>query len=191
MLAAVHQGAGCRAGAWVLILGILASACTGSTSPPADRAGRSTLQLRVVRDIIPRTSPKWDGTQLTCPAEDAAACLAAVPAGPVIVSGADMEKYVLGPVISDEGDVEEATAHEGQPASMGWSVDMQLSPGGSDALAAATTTAVGSRIAIVVDGVVVSAPTVAAPITSGAVVVDGGLSKAEAERLASGLGARG
>jgi preprotein translocase subunit SecD len=71
---------------------------------------------------------------------------------------------------------------------MGWTVGVQLSKDGSDALASATRAAVGSAIGIVVDGLVVSAPTVAEPITAGAVVVAGGLSENEAERLASSLG---
>jgi preprotein translocase subunit SecD len=65
---------------------------------------------------------------------------------------------------------------------------VQLSEEGSEALASATRASVGDQIAIVVDGLVVSAPTVAGPITAGAVVVAGGLSESEAERLASSLG---
>ncbi|HET8525109.1 MAG TPA: hypothetical protein VFM81_00570 [Actinomycetota bacterium] len=176
-----------RAGAWVLALGILASAC-GSSDPTA--ADASALQLRAVRDVVPRSAPEWDTTDLTCPAEKAARCLADRGAEQVVAPAADESKYLLGPVVVDGGDVVQATAREG-PASMGWTVDVQLSQEGSDALASATRAAAGTRIAIIVEGRVVSAPTVAAPITSGAVVVAGGLSEAEAERLASSLDAGG
>jgi preprotein translocase subunit SecD len=47
----------------------------------------------------------------------------------------------------------------------------------------------GSRIAIVVDGRIVSAPTVQAPITSGNVVVTSGLTEREARSLATRLDA--
>lgn len=177
----------------MLVLGILGSACGGSDAPPASSAGASTLQLRGVDDIVSRTSQEWGATELTCPGEDAAGCLASRSGVSVVVLGADqMEKYVLEAVVVDGGDVEEATAHPGTPASMGWSVAVQLSREGTDALASATQAALDAapprnRIAIVVDGLVVSSPTVAAPITSGAVVVAGGLSHAEAERLASNL----
>jgi preprotein translocase subunit SecD len=173
------------AGVLILVLGVLASACGGSDSPTADA---SALQLRRVRDVVPRTSPEWDTTDLTCPGDAVAGCLAAASTEPVVVLGAEGEKYLLGPVVVDGSDAEEATARQGTPASTGWSVNVQLSEEGSEALASATRASVGDRIAIVVDGLVVSAPTVAEPITAGAVVVAGGLSENEAERLASSLG---
>lgn len=179
---------GGRAGTWslVVVTGILATACGGTESPAG---GASTLQLRAVEDVVPSTSPDWDATELTCPPDGAAGCLADRTDESVVVLGADeTEKYVLGPAIVDDTDVLEARAHGGQPASTGWSIDAQLSPEGSDALASATRASVGDRIAIVVDGLVISAPTVAEPITAGVVVVAGGLSENEAERLASSLG---
>jgi preprotein translocase subunit SecD len=48
---------------------------------------------------------------------------------------------------------------------------------------------VGSRIAILVDGRIVSAPTVQTPITSGDVVVTSGLTERQATSLATRLGA--
>ena len=181
---------GLRAGAWILLLGIVASACSGSEGPSATADPASALQLRTVQDVVPRTSSEWDATELTCPAEDAAGCLAARSSEPVVVPSVDGDKYLLEPVVVDGRDVVEATAREGQPAGMGWTVDVRLSPEGSDALASATRAAVGTRIAIVVDGLVVSSPTVSAHITAGSVVVAGGLSESQAERLAASLDGR-
>lgn len=176
-----------RAGAGVLVLGILAAACGGSETPTTTDERVSALQLREVQDVVSRMSPEWDATELTCPAEHGAGCLADRRDEPVVVLGAGpMDKYLLGPVVVDAGDVAEAKAHE-DPAIKGWAVSVQLSPEGSRALASATRAAAGDRIAIVVDGLVVSAPTVQQPVTAGGVVVGGGLSRAEAEGLASSL----
>ena len=64
---------------------------------------------------------------------------------------------------------------------------MNLTADGTAAFQTATETTVGSRIAIVVDGRIVSAPTVQAPITSGDVVVTSGLTEREARSLATRL----
>jgi hypothetical protein len=172
-------------GAWFLVLGIL-GACGGSDSS-TDAA--SALQLRPVQDVVQRVSPAWEATELTCPGKDAAGCLAAAGAEPVVVPGADRAKYLLGPLIVDGGDVDGAKAYEG-PGGTGWAVDVQLTSEGSDALASATRASVDGRIAMVVDGLVVSAPTVQQPVTVGMVIVAGRLSEAEAKRLAQRLDPR-
>ena len=66
---------------------------------------------------------------------------------------------------------------------------MNLTADGTAAFETATATTIGSRIAIVVDGRIVSAPTVQARITSGDVVVTSGLTEREATSLASRLDA--
>ena len=97
--------------------------------------------------------------------------------------------YVLGPRIVDAGDVENAAAHPDAPPSSGWSVSVNLTADGTAALQTATETTIGSRIAIVVDGRIVWAPTVEATITSGDLVVTSGLTEREATSLASRLNA--
>jgi preprotein translocase subunit SecD len=96
---------------------------------------------------------------------------------------------VLGPRIVDASDVENAAADPDAPPSSGWSVSVNLTAEGTAAFETATETTIGSRIAIVVDGRIVSAPTVEAPITSGDVVVASGLTEREATSLASRLDA--
>jgi preprotein translocase subunit SecD len=89
----------------------------------------------------------------------------------------------------DAGDVEIAAAQPDSPPSSGWSVWVNLTADGTAAFQTATESAVGSRIAIVVDGRIVSAPTVEATITSGDVVVTSGLTERDATALASRLDA--
>jgi len=140
----------------VLVLAILATACGGDEHPSAPSADASAnLQVRRVENVVIRSSPEWDATELTCPGEDAGACLAATRADSVVVMDADEVKYLLGPVVVDGGDVEEAKAYE-DPVNEGWTVSTPLSPEGSEALASATRGAVRAlppkdQIAIVVE----------------------------------------
>ena len=94
---------------------------------------------------------------------------------------------MLGPRIVDASDVEDAAAQPDASPSSSWSVSTHLTAHGTAALATATESNMGSRIAIVVDGRIVSAPTVALPISSGNVVVANGLTEGEATSLASRL----
>jgi preprotein translocase subunit SecD len=112
-----------------------------------------------------------------------------VDAPRIVLLGPAGDKYVLGARIVDAGDVEIAGARRDAPRSSGWSVSVNLTADGTAAFEAATETTIGSRIAIVVDGRIVSAPTVQAPITSGNVVVTSGLTEREATSLASRLDA--
>ncbi len=186
----------------LLVVPACDSADDGDATSPTERAPTSSvascpaadLQLRPVERIATRASPDWSATQLTC-AGNEAGCVASAPvdAG-IVLLGPETEgtKYVLGPVIVDGSDVARATARrEGQPG-LGWSVTVDLIEDGTTALLAGTEALVGAvdpgnRIAIVVDGTIVSAPAVTAPISSGAVVLTSGLSEAEATALAASL----
>jgi preprotein translocase subunit SecD len=66
---------------------------------------------------------------------------------------------------------------------------VNLTADGTAAFQTATKNTVGSRMAIVAAGRIVSAPTVQAPITSGDVVVTSGLTEREARSLATRLDA--
>ena len=94
---------------------------------------------------------------------------------------------MLGAGIVDGNDVERAIAQpDAQPGS-GWSVYVNLTAEGTAAFETATEAAVGSEIAIIIDGRIVSSPVVAAPITSGDVVLASGLTERAATSLASKL----
>jgi hypothetical protein len=110
------------------------------------------------------------------------------------------QKYVLGSVIVDETGVVHATAQREGPYapsySAYWSVYVDLTAEAADAFQAATEAAVGSldpqnQIAIIVEGRILSSPTVAAPITSGNVVLTGSFTKTQARLLASNLSGSG
>jgi preprotein translocase subunit SecD len=169
----------------VLVLVVLAAACGGE---PA-KAGAAAFQLRPVVEVVSGSSPEPNAPDPTCDGEgrEEGACLDAhASASVVVLEPSNMDTYVLGPVVVDGGDVAEARAVRN--AAVGWEVIVELTPEGSDALEAATRKSVGHRIAILVDGRIVSAPTVQAPIGSGTVVVTGGPSEAEAKAMAERLG---
>ena len=154
---------------------------------PSDGAG---LQLRPVTEIVSRSSADWDETQVTCAGHGVGFrdCLASTLDAQRIVllrPGTHGDKYVLGAVIVDGGDVERAIAGQDPQPGTGWTVYVDLTLGGTAAFEAATEAAVGSAIAIIIDGRILSSPIVAAPITSGDVVVASGLTEHEATSLAS------
>ena len=146
--------------------------------------------MRSVVEVVPRSAAAWDQTELTCTdrgegLRDCAEAALDVPS--IVLLGPAGDKYVLGPGIVDANDVENAAAVPDAPPSSGWSVSVNLTGDGTAALQTATETTVGSRIAIIVDGRIVSAPTVQTPIASGDVVVTSGLTEREARSLATRL----
>jgi preprotein translocase subunit SecD len=94
---------------------------------------------------------------------------------------------VLGARIVDGSDVERAIARPDVQLGGGWIVYVDLTAEGTEAFETATETAVGSQIAIIIDGRIVSAPVVAVPISSGDVVVASGLTQRDATALATRL----
>jgi preprotein translocase subunit SecD len=80
--------------------------------------------------------------------------------GPVVITGTNITKADAQYLTANTGN----TAQVNQP---GWRVVFNLDRTGSAAFATATTKMVGKQLAIVLDGVVVSAPTVQSAITGG------------------------
>lgn len=89
--------------------------------------------------------------------------------------------YLLGPAELDSSQVASAEAAN---ESGSWVVQVDLTPAGATAFADLTGRSVGKQIAIVVDGALVSAPIVQAPITGGAVQINGNFDRAAATGLA-------
>ena len=174
---------------------MLAPACSSAEDAPSPSGsiapfGGVDLQLRSVTEIVPRSSADWDGTELTCTGrgEGLRDCVAStLDTQPVVLLGPEGngEKYVLGPRIIDGNDVERALAQPDAQPGAGWIVYVDLTTEGTAALETATEAAVGSEIAIIIDGRIVSSPVVAVPITGGNVVVARGLTERQAESLAS------
>lgn len=190
----------------VLALSLLPASC-GRTNTQADAPRLDAdqpseiLQFRAVTAVVHRSSGDWATTPLTCSARDQStgACTGSIgEARSVVLLAPHSEgsiKYVLGPVIVDASDVVSAVASPPAdvvlPAdNVGWVVDVKLSADGTEAFSAATMRALGSptrQIAIIVDGVVVSAPEVVVPIRTGSVRITGSLNERKAEALAARL----
>lgn len=180
---------------WVPIL-LLASACStadeaSSPSGSIVPTNGAALQLRPVIEIVPRSSADWDGTRLTCSGRGEALsdCAASSLQARRIVllrpGEANGGKYVLGAKIVDSSDVERAIARQDLEPDAGWIVYVDLTAEGTAAFETATAAAVGSKIAVIIDGRIVSSPVVAEPITSGDVVVASGLTERAATSLVS------
>jgi protein-export membrane protein SecD len=161
------------------------------------------LEERRVREIVPANDPR----PITCAAEEEQnlpRCTDAalkddevVFAGPS-PAGQGVAKYVLGPVVISGDDFKSARAVLSQSGQLGasteWTVTFQLDSDGADRFATATTEAVGAppptdQIAIVVDRVVISSPTVQSPITGGSGEITGGFTEQQARDLATQLNA--
>jgi len=100
------------------------------------------------------------------------------------IPGLDQTFHVDSEVALGNADVIAATITQwdGKPA-----VTLELSDAGSGRLEEFTTANVGRRAAIMVDGQLVSAPIINAPIREGRAVIHGEFTLAEAERIATGI----
>ena len=104
-----------------------------------------------------------------------------------------LEKYLLGPVAVPGSDVETAAANL-DTQSVGWIVTLDFNGDGTAAfgqitseMAAQPADSPGNRFAIVLDGVVVSAPGVNEAIPGGQAQISGQFTKDEAQDLANVL----
>jgi preprotein translocase subunit SecD len=96
--------------------------------------------------------------------------------------------YVLGPIQITGADLVKATPQyvtaSQSSTQQGWQVAFTLNKAGSKKFGDATTRLVGKQLAIVLDGVVQSAPTVQSAITGGQGVITGNFTAQEAKNLA-------
>jgi preprotein translocase subunit SecD len=143
------------------------------------------FQERPVKQIVPRDAPTYGDLTTTCAADS---CTSAdlPPDADVVLEDADGIRYELGRVIVSQDNIAKAEPRRDE-TSASWTVDISLDGDGTNGFASATETAVSAtppmnQIAIVVDGGVVSAPTVQAPITSGHLQVTG-LQESQAQAL--------
>jgi len=153
-----------------------------------------TFELRGVVEVVTSSAPEWDSFEVTCidtRGSGDAGCIDAAEAVSEEVVLLDAEggtKYRLAPAAVTGEDVASADAVELDPGSAaGWGVVVRLTTDGTRAFEDLTKGSVGQQVAAVVDGVVVSAPTVQETITAGAFQL-GGLSKDAAEALEDDLG---
>lgn len=188
----------------LLILALAVTSCGGGTDSPSitpepstsspgviNLSERAGLQLRRVISILPASSV----THVTCELEDPALadCLVSTldQSRVVFTSNGPQfpRKYELGSLIVDAGDVAQAAATRAQTE---WTVAVDLTRDSAAIFEEATNAAVGAppprdQIAIIVNGAVMSSPTVVAPIRNGSLEISGGFSQAEATSLATSL----
>ncbi|MCP2304651.1 SecDF P1 head subdomain-containing protein [Actinokineospora globicatena] len=100
--------------------------------------------------------------------------------GPDQVIGPDDTVYTLGPSI---GQFPEFKSVRAERTDFGWVVTIELTAATSAVFAQWTTAHVGEQLAVMVDGTMVSAPTIQAPITGGSVQISGNFTEESAKRL--------
>ena len=157
------------------------------------------LEERPVIAIVPPDDPAYASTPVTCADRcrpRAAASARSPPSRPRRSSYEDDpgNRYRLAPAVIVGGDVAEANAILGGSTGSEWAVQFQLTGDATGRFADATTAAVSlpppqNQIAIVVDRVVISSPTVQSPITAGTGDITGGFTENEARDLATVLNA--
>ncbi|MGH2681407.1 MAG: protein translocase subunit SecD [Actinomycetota bacterium] len=159
------------------------------------------LEERKVLEVVPTSDPR----SVTCETEeerDLPRCShealedeEVVYPGPI--GNGQVAKYVLGPVVISGADFDDAGAVLGGSGQLGgstWSVTFDLDSDGAERFATATTEAVGAppptdQIAIVVDRVVISSPSVQSAITGGTGEITGSFTEQAAKDLATQLNA--
>lgn len=156
------------------------------------------LEERPVLAIVPPGDPAYATTPVTCPTDEdrqtKECSFSSLEDQEVVYEDEAGNRYRLAPAVIAGGDVAEANAILGGATGSEWTVNFQLTGDAAGRFAEATTTAVSlpppqNQIAIVVDRVVISAPTVQSPITGGTGEITGGFSEPEARDLATVLNA--
>ncbi|MDX3693401.1 hypothetical protein PV726_24240 [Streptomyces europaeiscabiei] len=133
------------------------------------------------------------------PTENEAACRAVVadasPSQPLTACGESQDAlytYELGPVALPGTDVSDAEADIDPERGTGWFVTLDFTSAGAKKFADVTgrlaqQTPPQNQFAIVLDGTVVSAPSVSTAITGGKAEISGSFTRQEAEELAANL----
>ena len=104
------------------------------------------------------------------------------------VAGPDRTIYLHPEVIVSNGDISQSSVVQGDgPARFG--IGVRFNAAGAEKMRRATANHVGRPVAILIDGEVATAPILKAPISASA-VISGDYTKADAERIANGIGQR-
>ncbi len=155
------------------------------------------LEQREVLEILQPGSPTFDSQALTCdtdPQTETVEC----PAEPEALAdqdvwfiGQDGAKYHLGEVLVTGDMIKKATAvfQSSSTAVAAWEISFDLTSAGSGVFGDVTTQLQGRQLAIILDSVVITAPTVDSPITNGTGVISGNFTEQRAKDLATVLNA--
>ena len=135
----------------------------------------------------PRSRPPPSTPRSTCSADDTATGDVDLAESYLAACSEDgTAKYLLGPAVVEGTEVSSASA--GTMAQTGeWVVNVDFTSQGSATWAAYTTASVGSAVGIVLDGQVVSAPTINSAITGGTTQITGSFTQTDAQTLANQL----
>jgi preprotein translocase subunit SecD len=131
-----------------------------------------------------------------CPPSGAKEIAAVVPDNdadatkPVVACGRDGGKYLLGPQLFPGDQINTAYAGLQSQSAVSWTVNMELKSQGAATFGKATTAVVNysspfNQIAVVLDGVVESAPVIQSAITDGNAQITGNFSQSDATNLAN------
>jgi SecD-like export protein len=104
------------------------------------------------------------------------------------IVGSDRVVYLHQEIIVTNGDIAQSSVVPGDAPSR-FGVGVQFNASGAQKMRQATASHVGRPVAILIDGEVVTAPVLRSPISTSA-VISGDYTKAEAERIANGIGIR-
>ena len=156
-------------------------------------AATARLEFRPVLD--PSTAGQNDLKQaydsLTCGSKNTTTLPR--PERPAVACDPDRgEKYLLGPTAISAEDIDDATARFDSANQMAWIVGIGFTDAGTTAFAKTTGTLAeqtppANQFAILVDGVVLSAPSVATAITGGKAEISGSFTEQSAENLAANI----
>jgi hypothetical protein len=104
------------------------------------------------------------------------------------ISGSNRVVYLHRDIIVTNGDIAQSRVVAGDGASR-FGVGVDFNPAGSEKMRRATANHIGRPLAVLIDGEVVTAPVLRSPISTSA-VISGDYTRAEAERIADGIGIR-
>ncbi len=156
------------------------------------------LEERPVIAVVSPQDPAYAATPVTCASEaerERRECsFSRLETEEVVYEDEVGNRYRLAPAVIAGGDIAEANAILGGTTGSEWTVSFQLTGDASGRFADATTAAVllpppQNEIAIVVDRVIISSPTVQGAITGGRGDISGGFTEGEARDLATVLNA--
>jgi preprotein translocase subunit SecD len=150
------------------------------------------LEEREVLQVIAPGTPEFESTPVTCGTDTeqgtAACSFDALKDQTVVFAGQEGDKFRLGPVEITGDMIKRADAvYGGQNGVAGWRISFTLTSSGAKTFGDVTTRLNGKQLAIVVDNMVISAPTIQEPITGGNGEITGRFTKAEAQDLATQL----
>ncbi len=168
-------------------LALVAAGCGGETAgapaaaaPAAPSApsvaGSGPVEAKVPVEFRPVLS--------VAPTATGASAAPAAPAAGGTLTGKDGAVYTVGPSIGDLSRFDDVAVSDAGEGGAGWTVTIDLTTEGTRLFADWTAAHVNEQLAIVVDGELVSAPTIASPIPGGVVQISGSFTKAQAEQLA-------